>query len=113
MLTGTDEHGLKIQRVAEAQGVRPIELCDRVSQTFLVSDQAFSQLSWVAKGGKEPDRLLTIAHGLVQNLAKAANVDYSIFMRTTEDHHQVAVEHVWVSATRWCDGRVMLVPALG
>lgn len=37
MLTGTDEHGLKIQRVAEAQGVKPIELCDRVSQTFLVS----------------------------------------------------------------------------
>ncbi len=38
MLTGTDEHGLKIQRVAEAQGVTPIGLCDRVSQTFLVSD---------------------------------------------------------------------------
>ena len=37
MLTGTDEHGLKIQRVAEAQRVTPIALCDRVSQTFLVS----------------------------------------------------------------------------
>ncbi|SCV69145.1 BQ2448_2165 [Microbotryum intermedium] len=34
LCTGTDEHGLKIQRVAEAQGIAPLELCDRVSQTF-------------------------------------------------------------------------------
>ena len=29
-LTGTDEHGQKIERAAEAQGIRPIELADRV-----------------------------------------------------------------------------------
>ncbi|SCZ97632.1 BZ3500_MvSof-1268-A1-R1_Chr4-3g07317 [Microbotryum saponariae] len=34
LCTGTDEHGLKIQRVAEAQRIAPLELCDRVSQTF-------------------------------------------------------------------------------
>jgi methionyl-tRNA synthetase len=33
-LTGTDEHGLKIQRAAEAQGVAPIEWADRTSQGF-------------------------------------------------------------------------------
>ncbi len=33
-LTGTDEHGLKIQRAAEAEGITPIELVDRTSAQF-------------------------------------------------------------------------------
>jgi len=33
-LTGTDEHGLKIQRTAEEQGITPQELVDRTSPTF-------------------------------------------------------------------------------
>jgi methionyl-tRNA synthetase len=33
-LTGTDEHGLKIQRSAEKQGVDPLEFCNQISQTF-------------------------------------------------------------------------------
>ncbi len=33
-LTGTDEHGLKIQRAAENKGVKPLEFCDEISQTF-------------------------------------------------------------------------------
>jgi methionyl-tRNA synthetase len=33
-LTGTDEHGLKIQRAAEANGLTPIEQADRTSQRF-------------------------------------------------------------------------------
>ncbi len=33
-LTGTDEHGLKIQRSAEKEGQDPQEFCDRISQTF-------------------------------------------------------------------------------
>lgn len=32
--TGTDEHGLKIQKTAAAQNCQPIELCDRVSHKF-------------------------------------------------------------------------------
>ena len=32
--TGTDEHGLKIQKAAEKKGVSPIELCDQNSQIF-------------------------------------------------------------------------------
>ncbi|GAA6063929.1 hypothetical protein JCM10212_004788 [Sporobolomyces blumeae] len=64
LCTGTDEHGLKIQRVAEANGESPHELCDRVSHRF-------------------------------KELAKAANVDYSIFIRTTEARHRTAVEQVW------------------
>src|SRR5690606_15850398 len=33
-LTGTDEHGLKMQQTAEAQGLSPQELADRNSQRF-------------------------------------------------------------------------------
>jgi methionyl-tRNA synthetase len=35
-LTGTDEHGLKIQRAAEAQNIEPREFCDRISERFRV-----------------------------------------------------------------------------
>ena len=33
-LTGTDEHGLKIQRAAEKKNVEPLIFCDQISQTF-------------------------------------------------------------------------------
>ena len=33
-LTGTDEHGLKIQRSAEKVGKEPLVFCDQISQTF-------------------------------------------------------------------------------
>ncbi len=33
-LTGTDEHGLKIQRAAEKSGMKPIDFCDKISVTF-------------------------------------------------------------------------------
>ena len=33
-LTGTDEHGLKIQRAAEQKKIKPLEFCNDISQTF-------------------------------------------------------------------------------
>ncbi len=33
-LTGTDEHGLKIQRAAEKKGIEPKIFCDEISKTF-------------------------------------------------------------------------------
>ena len=33
-LTGTDEHGLKIQRSAEKKNIDPLEFCNDISQTF-------------------------------------------------------------------------------
>ena len=33
-LTGTDDHGQKIQEVAEEQGLTPLELCDRMAARF-------------------------------------------------------------------------------
>lgn len=40
LLTGTDEHGMKIQKAAESKGVTPRELCDTVSKRFEVRDHA-------------------------------------------------------------------------
>src|SRR5439155_10341410 len=40
-LTGTDEHGLKIQRTAEANGVTPREWADRTVERF---KEAWAQL---------------------------------------------------------------------
>jgi methionyl-tRNA synthetase len=40
-LTGTDEHGLKIQRAAEAAGLTPLEMADRTSARF---QEAWEQL---------------------------------------------------------------------
>ena len=33
-LTGTDEHGLKIQRAAEKAGMEPLLFCDKIAKTF-------------------------------------------------------------------------------
>ena len=33
-LTGTDEHGLKIQRAAESKDIEPLLFCDQISKTF-------------------------------------------------------------------------------
>jgi len=33
-LTGSDEHGIKIERTANSKGVSPIEFCDEISQKF-------------------------------------------------------------------------------
>ena len=33
-LTGTDEHGLKIQKAAEKSGLSPLEYCDKISKVF-------------------------------------------------------------------------------
>jgi methionyl-tRNA synthetase len=36
LLTGTDEHGMKIQKAAESKGMSPRDLCDTVSKRFEV-----------------------------------------------------------------------------
>ena len=35
-LTGTDEHGLKIQKAAEKAGLDPLIYCDKISEVFNV-----------------------------------------------------------------------------
>ncbi|UZJ56566.1 hypothetical protein CBS101457_005886 [Exobasidium rhododendri] len=64
LATGTDEHGIKIQRAADANHEDPRQLCDRVSERF-------------------------------KDLAKAAGVEYTRFIRTIDQDHVEAVKEVW------------------
>ncbi|WCL52873.1 methionine--tRNA ligase [Gimibacter soli] len=63
-LTGTDEHGQKVEKSAEKAGVDPQAFCDRVSERF-------------------------------RDLASAMNYSNDQFIRTTEDRHKKAVQHLW------------------
>lgn len=63
-LTGTDEHGIKIQKTAAEKGITPKELCDENAQKF--------KDAW-----------------------KALDIDYNKFIRTTDDYHEKAVQHIF------------------
>lgn len=63
-LTGTDEHGIKIQKTAAEKGITPQEICDENAQKF-----------------KDAWKLL--------------DVDYSKFIRTTDDYHKKAVQGIF------------------
>ncbi|MBA3631460.1 MAG: methionine--tRNA ligase [Acidobacteria bacterium] len=64
-LTGTDEHGVNIQRVAEEKGRTPKEQVDFVSSQYK------------------------------EMFADFGLTDYDIFMRTTEPFHYKAVQNLW------------------
>ena len=63
-LTGTDEHGQKVEKAANAAGETPLELADRVMKRF--------QLLWSKLG-----------------------IDYTDFIRTTQERHKVGVAHIF------------------
>ncbi|HAX92154.1 MAG TPA: methionine--tRNA ligase, partial [Rhodospirillaceae bacterium] len=63
-LTGTDEHGQKVQKTAEKAGVEPKAFTDKVSQNF-------------------------------RDLAKSMNFTNDDFIRTTEERHYKACQHLW------------------
>lgn len=80
-MTGTDEHGLKIQKAAKEKGVTPLQLCDDLSQVFRV---CFSVISVKV--------LLTWA----KTLTRKADVVNHTFMRTTSKDHVSGAVHFWV-----------------
>lgn len=63
-LTGTDEHGQKIEKVANERGVTPKQHVDEMAD-------------WI--------------HGLW----KILDIDYDIFIRTTDDYHEKAVQYIF------------------
>ncbi|MGE4351365.1 MAG: methionine--tRNA ligase [Bdellovibrionales bacterium] len=63
-LTGTDEHGQKIEKAAQAAGMAPQAFTDKVSQNF-------------------------------RDLAKAMNYSNDDFIRTTQERHYKAAQHLW------------------
>ncbi len=64
-LTGTDEHGVNIQRVAEAKNQTPQEYVDYISSE------------------------------MKKMFAEFGLTDYDVFMRTTEPFHYEAVQNLW------------------
>jgi methionyl-tRNA synthetase len=81
-LTGTDEHGLKIQKAAAAAGKPPREFCNELSERFKVRVLARFLLS--------PNM-----NTRNQELADAAYIHSTTFSRTSEPKHHRAVEYVW------------------
>ncbi len=63
-LTGTDEHGIKIQKTSAEKGVSPKEFCDMNAQKF--------KDAW-----------------------KALDIDYSQFIRTTDEQHEKVVQKIF------------------
>lgn len=63
-LTGTDEHGQKIQKAATEKGVSPKELADKTHTAF-------------------------------KNLWEKLNITYDRFIRTTDQDHIKAVQHIF------------------
>lgn len=80
-LTGTDEHGINIQRLAERAGKTPKEYADEIVSSF---KKTFSEFG------------LDTEHG-----------GYDIFMRTTEPFHYEGVSELWrrVAQTKTPKGR--------
>ncbi|HEX8845442.1 MAG TPA: methionine--tRNA ligase [Pyrinomonadaceae bacterium] len=80
-LTGTDEHGINIQRLAERRGITPKEYADEIVSAF---KKTFSEFG------------LDTEHG-----------GYDIFMRTTEPFHYEGVSELWrrVARTQTPKGR--------
>ncbi len=86
-LTGTDEHGLKIQRAADAQNLKPLEFCDSISDRFRVCSPTCNPVYAVYA------MLIAL---LLKVLASKADASYTRFIRTSEKDHHDAVQHVWV-----------------
>ena len=63
-LTGTDEHGIKIQKTAATKGITPKQLCDENAQKF--------KDAW-----------------------KALDVNYTRFIRTTDEDHEKIVQKIF------------------
>ena len=63
-VSGTDEHGQKVEQSAAKIGVEPQAFVDDVSKTF-------------------------------RDLLHVLNISNDVFIRTTEDRHKKAVQHLW------------------
>jgi methionyl-tRNA synthetase len=63
-LTGTDEHGQKVEQAAADAGITPKELVDGLAASFI-------------------------------ELSRAMNIDYDIFIRTTDEKHEAAIKKIF------------------
>ena len=63
-VTGTDEHGQKIQEIAEKEGITPKQHVDKIA-------------------------------GEIRDIADMLNISYDGFIRTTDEHHERAVQKIF------------------
>lgn len=86
VLTGTDEHGLKVQRKAESLNKRPIELCDENSKAFkdLIS---FANLCFSYEEFNSTDKFF--------QTNQTSFFDGKGFIRTTQGRHKNFVKKIW------------------
>ena len=92
-LTGTDEHGLKIQRAAEARGLEPKEMADRTSERF--------KEAWRLLNVDYDDFIRTTEprhHRAVQQLLQAVYDNGDIELGTYEGLYCVSCEAYYVEA---------------
>ena len=75
-LTGTDEHGLKVQRAAEANGVSPQEQADVTSQRFR---DAWAELDVAQCGYCQPGQIMS-ATALLKRVAKPTDAEIDAAM---------------------------------
>ncbi len=86
-LTGTDEHGLKVQRAAEANGLAPLEQADRTSQRF--------REAWAELGVANDEFIRTTEprhHRAVQLLMQRAYDNGYIYRATYDGWYSVSDE---------------------
>ncbi len=76
-LTGTDEHGQKVAKSAEAKGIDPQSFTDEVSERFR--------------------RLVNPCGSVMQNASNTnlLNISNTDFIRTTEERHKKAAQALW------------------
>jgi methionyl-tRNA synthetase len=83
LCTGTDEHGLKVQRAAAKAGVDPKLFCDKGAEIFEVRINcmvtAYQRLT-----------------NALKELARKAEITNDHFVRTTDRGHKDAVQYAWV-----------------
>ena len=81
-LTGTDEHGLKIQRAAEAQGLEPSQLVAQAAyhllgrRTFLTTGEDESRAWTFRAGAKAPECAGVIHSDLQRGFIRAEVIDW-------------------------------------
>ena len=68
MLTGTDEHGIKIQKTSAEKGISPKDFCDMNAQKFI-------------------------------DCWKLLDINYSQFIRTTDENHKKIVQKIFKKLT--------------
>lgn len=110
LLTGTDEHGKKIQSTAEKLNIKPIELCDKYSKEFQTMDEKL-QVSYDlfirTSNNVHKNNVIEIIKKIQKNKPESIFLgEYSGYYNIREE---IYVTETQASQTNYCDP-VTLIP---